>query len=215
MTMTLCSMVRNAEHYLDRYMGQINALHDLYPTLRVVLGEGDHTDDTSQRLHLFSPAWVEIVDVSHGGPQFGSIDHPQRWDQIATCVRTVLDKAYDPGVALIWMEADLLWTPLDIGQLLADLHHVPAVAPALMANGETRWYDYWGYRNNGHKFLAQPPYWHEPVEREGEFIKIDSCGSCFVASPHVYDALWEWSGHWPARVGGELWLDPRVQVRHP
>lgn len=212
---TLASIMRNSGEYLSRYLAQVGELQELYPDLRVVIGEGDHTDNSGQQLHLFAPHYCEIVNVSHGGERFGSVDHPRRWDQIATCVRTVLDKVGDPGDALVWVEADLIWDVPDIAHLIQSLNHVPAVAPRVMAQDTDRWYDTWGYRQHGTKFNAWAPYWHQPEERYADFIKIESCGSCFAASPAVSEWLSDWTGHWPATLGGDLWLDPRVTIRHP
>jgi hypothetical protein len=183
--------------------------------LKVVVGEGDHDDDTAEIIGTLAPEYAEIVEVSHGGPLFGSVDNPERWDNIAKAVRRTLDAAGDYGQFLIWIESDLIWSTDTMLKLLSDAQKVSAAAPAVYAAGSRRWYDYWGFRNNGQMFAAEAPYWHEPVERFEDMVQIDSCGSCFVISHTMRESISQWSGHWPYRGGGHLWLDPTVEVHHP
>lgn len=214
MTYTLCSIMRDSAHYTDLYFRQVGLLQETRPGLRVIIGEGDSTDETRKRL-ADAPACVDVIDVSHGGPNYGSVDNPKRWDLIAGCVRAVLDKAGDPGDALIWVESDLMWSPHDMAGLLEHLDEVPAVAPGSFHKGCDRFYDTWGFRQNGQMFTVEPPYWHQPEKRKSGLLKIDSCGSCFVAGPETYDWLGSWTGHWPATLGGQLWLDTERMVWHP
>jgi hypothetical protein len=212
---TLASIIRNGTPYMDRYFAQVEALADVLPDLRVVVGEGDHIDHTADLIRLLAPSYAEIIEVSHGGPRYGSIDHPERWDNIAKAVRRTLDAVGDYGQFLVWIEADLIWSVDAMLQLLSDAQKVSAAAPCVYADGSRRWYDTWGYRNNGAKFNGEAPYWHEPAERFEGLVRIDSCGSCFVVSNTMRESIDQWSGHWPYRAGGRLWLDPAVEVFHP
>lgn len=207
MNITLCSIFRNSAGYLDRYFAQVDALRE-HVKVRVVGTWGDSTDDTAARLHKHE---IEVEAFHHGGPDFGSVDNPQRWDQIARVVCRTLDRVGDPGDALVWVESDLIWEPDTFLTLLDDLEVARAVAPQVLADGSDRWYDTWGFRKDGRLFNGFPPYWPGSMEPEG-FVKIDSCGSCFVTRGDEWQT---WSGHWPYTAGGELWLDPTVTVRHP
>lgn len=211
----LCSLMRNSDEYINRYFEQTAALTDVIPDLRVVVGHGDHTDNTPASLNLYEKAGrVELVDCTHGGVEFGSVDNPQRWDLIAGCVRKVIQAVGDdPGTHLIWVESDLIWTTEDMLQLLSDAQ-VSSACPMVMANFTDRFYDTWGYRVDGAMFLGQPPYWPASAQVEGNMVRVDSCGSCFVTPRSEYPAIQSWSGHWPYRPAN-LWMDTRVRINHP
>lgn len=211
---TLGAIVRDARPYLDTYLAQVWGLNTREP-LRLVIGEGDSTDGTRQLLEDFLRPEDTLVDVTHGGPKWGSIDNAQRWEQIAGCVRKVIEAVDDPGGAFLWVEADLLWDPDTMLRLIEDLDTVDVVAPMVFAGDTARYYDTWGYRQNGAMFLGQPPYWSQPVEMKGSLLKIDSCGSCFALSPWAWRHAVQWSGHWPFRGAGNMWLDTECEVRHP
>jgi hypothetical protein len=211
---TLCSMMRNSMGYIDRYFNQVSDLQDLIPELRVVVGEGDHIDQTAELLRSH-PYPAEVVDVSHGGARYGSIDHPQRWDDIAKSVRGVLDHVGDPGQFLIWVESDLIWRADTMLKLIANAQARITSCPMVYADNTRRFYDTWGYRVNGQLFNPQEPHWDGSVVwAEDSLVKIDSCGSCFVTSRDGYDELESWTGHWPYK-SVNLWLDTKTEVYHP
>lgn len=210
MTLTLCSIFRDAAGYLPRYQAQVAALrvrHDV----RLVVAEGDSSDDTLDRLKDWLGPDDTLVKHDHGGPAFGSVDHPQRWAQVAGVVRATLDAVVDPGPALVWVEADLVWRPEAIAALVADLDEAAAVAPLVLIGASDRFYDTWGYRRGGVGFSQQRPWYsYDGGER---LVPIDSCGSCFATSD--WPTLSAWDGRWPYGAGGGLRLDPAVEVRHP
>lgn len=221
---TLTSIIRNGEHYLDRYFRQVADLMDVIPDLRHVVGEGDSTDGSRKVLEALAPnTGAEILDVSHGGPRFGSVDHPERWANIAKSVRQTLDYIGDPGQKFVWVEADLLWDVDTMMRLLAGTEFYSAVAPMLFAYNSDRFYDTWGYRIGGKGFLGGAPYLPEETIRSDEdFYKIESCGSCFAANTdpqygnNVRDwVMHGWDGMWPATCDGMLWLDHTLEVYHP
>jgi hypothetical protein len=212
--------MRNSANTIKTWEFQVNQLIELVPDLRVVVGVGDCTDDTEALLAQIPG--IEVVDVSHGGPAFGSIDHAERWDNIAKAVRATLDYMGDPGEKFIWVEDDLLWSVDAMFRLLAHTEWYAAIAPAVIASGERRFYDTWGFRLNGKQFLPHEPYApEEPLRSDGNW-KIDSCGSCFVACTEdtldrstLRQWLSTWSGHWPATCDGLLWMDTKIEVYHP
>lgn len=210
MTITLASMFRNSEGYVDRYFAQVDLLREQMP-VRLVVAEGDSTDDTHAAVAGRLSPGDDLLHLPHGGPRFGSVDNAQRWDQIASVLSSLLGKVGDPGDAFVWVESDLVWKPEAITGLLFD--ELPAVAPMVYAGPTQRFYDVWGYRKHGARFEAAMPYY--PGWGEEPVVPIDSCGSCFVARPETYPDLFSWSGHWPFTAGGKLWLDTRIEVRHP
>lgn len=210
MSVVVCSMFRNSASYLERYFDQMDKLDAEVP-LHLVLAEGDHTDDTRERLWDYVGR-AQILRVDHGGADHGSVDHPDRWANIATVVRVLVNAAfiYQPTL-LVWVESDLIWDTADILRLIEAAKAGRAVAPRVLIEGSTRWYDTWGYRSNGAQFDASPPYCPIPPDDQG-YVKIDSCGSCFVAPPNLVEG---WDGHWPFTADGQLWLDTGATVRHP
>lgn len=215
MRLTLASIFRDSAGYLDRYFAQVNALRAEGYDVRLALAEGDSTDHTFDRLDELAGADDILVKIDHGGPNYGSVDRAERWDQIAEVVRGLLAKVDDPGDAFVWVESDLMWDWPVMATLLGA--EVPAVAPMVYAGLSSRFYDTWGFRKDGKGFDRFWPHWagQRPPGQEERLVKIDSCGSCFVLRSDAYDSLFAWSGHWPFTADGALWLDTSVAVRHP
>jgi hypothetical protein len=178
--------------------------------VRLVVAEGDSTDATLDHLKQRMADDDTLLKVDHGGPRYGSVDHPERWDQIAMVFRATAERVEDPGDAFIWVESDLLWRPEVMLGLLTDLGEVEAVSPLILCDGGLRFYDVYGYKIKGQNFEAMPPYY--PPQEPG-LVKIDSAGSCFATTD--WDAVARWSGHWPYPAEGRLWLDPSLVVTHP
>jgi hypothetical protein len=217
--------MRDSESYIYDYLKRINALSELIPDLQVIVGEGDSRDTTHDLIRLEAPANVKVIDVTHGGIRYGSIDKEQRWKDIASAVTKVRDLSlkYNPK-KLIWVEADLVWDADTMLRLLARTEIRNAVCPAVKAMGNPNfWYDSWGFRLNGGQFSSDPPFWSGPAYQSDGMVHIDSCGSCFALDlddSRVFTptsiAWWQkWDGIWPARCGGNLWLDPEVTIWHP
>lgn len=208
---TLSSIFREASGHLERYMAQVDALRQLVD-VRLVLGEGDSTDHTGDMLRDMVGPRDTVVTVNHGGPMFGSVDHPQRWQQIAQVVRGVVAMVDDPGNAYVWMEGDLIWDPYVI---LGLLDAERCVAPMIFASDQpNRLYDIWGARQDGEMFSAMPPYFPKGTPDE-RYVKVDSCGSCFVVPGADMDVVRNWGGVWPFPAGGKLWMDTLTVVTHP
>ena len=210
MRVVLSSIFRDSTGYLPRYFSQIAALRE-HADVRLVLGEGDSSDGTGAVLGSYLEDWDSVVTHNHGGPRYGSIDHPQRWANIAGVVRDVVRAVADPGDAFVWVESDLVWDPLTMMELLkADR----PVAPMVFAADTPRFYDTWGYRKGGQMFLGHPPYLPGGPQDE-RYVPIDSCGSCFVVPARDFPTVRDWDGMWPFPAGGRLVLDTASTVRHP
>jgi hypothetical protein len=209
----LCSIFRDSQSYLDRYFEQVNKLR-CRVGLRLYLTEGDSHDGTDDELAHRVRTSDTFMEVSHGGPRFGSVDNPQRWAQIASVVRPTLARALedDPDI-VIWVESDLVWDTEDMVRLIDAAKNGRSVAPMVFAEEGPRFYDTWGFRQNGQRFYAHQPYFPADPVTDEVYAKIDSCGSCF-ATPDL-DALGKWDGTWPFHAGGRLWLDTLARVRHP
>jgi hypothetical protein len=213
----LCSIFRNSEHYLPRYFGQVDMLREELKGVRLFLTEGDSQDNTWHALPQYTKDGDQLLHVSHGGPNFGSVDNEQRWQQIAQVVRPTLAMALDESPeVLVWVESDLIWDTGTMTTLIEEAREYGAVAPMILAAGSDRYYDTWGYRQHGRHFLSYPPYFPvdpNPGNNATTHLRwIDSCGSCFATTS--MDALRSWDGHWPYPEAG-LKCDPTLCVEHP
>lgn len=208
----LASMFRNAAPHVDRYFSQVESLRENLD-VQLVLAEGDSSDDTYALVEKHLDPHDTLLKVDHGGRHYGSVDHPQRWTDIAKVATAIIAEAaprLKSAEAFIWVESDLLWNAEGMTALLRDVQSVPAIAPMILDAHQPRFYDVWGYRKNGVRFTPQPPY----AALDG-ITTIDSCGSCFVLAPTAFPSLLAWDGRWPFRAGGQLHINPQIVVRHP
>lgn len=224
---SVASIFRDSIEYLDRYFLQVAKLEAaLGEPVRLVLAEGDSTDGTYIALHSLLVDHGQddqLLKVEHGGPKFGSVDHPQRWAQIALVCNAVMEAAKPLPGPMIYVESDLIHDPPTMLQLLEDLAVYPAVAPMSMTGeGERRrFYDTYGMRGlDGERFDTQPPY-HPDLATGAPLVKIGSAGSCIAMQAIVADAVRFGDNDCVVGLGREinhvasLWLDTRVSVIHP
>lgn len=231
MNLVLASMFRNATGYLDRYFAQAADLRRVYRALRLLLVEGDSTDDTRAALLARLADWPgsELVFRDHGGPVFGSVDVPQRWNQISYACNGVWNNIPADAVAVIYVESDLYWSTATMTHLLAQVARFTAwpgaaVAPMCFQRDTALFYDVWGYRREGTCFYSNPPFIPHYAGNYDDLVRLDSCGSCQVMPGSLARLIRynERSGDGPLSLGrsiwaagGSLWLDPTVKVEHP
>lgn len=232
MKIAVISFFRNSTDYIERYFDQMSALSKLLTArgdrLTLLLGYGDSTDDTDKMLadeaHFSMDAL--LVDVSHGGREFGSIEHPQRFKQLAYCGNKLL--GYVPADADVVgvVESDLIWDAETIDQLIGDLSHVPhpsAVAPMIL-DGPNSFYDVFAFRKNGQRFTKTLPYW-PPKKRWmmcNHLMELDSAGSVLFMDADLARKAKFTDGESIVgfcndirNAGGSIWLDPAASVSHP
>jgi hypothetical protein len=152
-------------------------------TLSLVLGEGDHEDNTSSRLRSwFTQYDTTIINCNHGGLEYGSVVHPERfknllyvWDRIWKSIRSDSD-------VVVFLEADLMWEVSTIVSLIDLTKEVAAVAPliALRRKGYKpgAHYDSWGHVKDGKMFELYPPYFKNYPYKG--LTEVDSAGSCLA-----------------------------------
>lgn len=227
MNVTLCSHFRNATAYLPRYFAQVGALQrcldERGDRLELVLAEGDSTDDTWAWIYALSEDFnVDVERVDHGGKDYGSVVHPERFANIAKVCNAIWQRLPVDADAVVWMESDLIWRPATVLALLDHLAHVPAVAPCILLKREgwpeNAFYDTWAFRKNGKRFGHYYPY-NEWLSED--MMRVDSAGSCLAMRGDVARAV-----TWPSEdvivglcrqvyeLGGSVWLDPNLQVTH-
>lgn len=225
MNVTLCSAFRNATPYLPRYLDQCYQLDALLYTqghsLRFVWGEGDSTDATLKTLESFMGLFkATIVDCTHGGQVYGSIESWLRFKQLSHVGNVIWAAIPKDTDAVIYVESDLIWEPATLVKLLEALTVYPAVVPMIMDSPPAdTFYDVWAYRRNGVRFTKRFPFhadfWPHSV------MQLDSAGSCMALRWKLAQGL-----SFPEdcfvgfcrllyQQGGELWLDPTLTVFHP
>ncbi len=233
MNIVLASIFRNSTGYLDRYFGQATrlagALARTGDTLKLMLAEGDSSDDTYHSLmNDRSGLDTTVIKAEHGGPVFGSIDNDQRWRNISFVCNTLLQAITDdpfPADAVVYVESDLFWHPEMMVTLLGHLNDldIDAVAPMCFHLPTGLFYDTWGHRKDGIRFIPYPPYHPHLVDDPTGLTRIDSAGSCIVMSRFVArNCRFEppergivGFGDDMRRLQFQLWLDPAQRVLHP
>lgn len=229
MNVTILSCFRQAVHYLERYFEQMDDLQRLLNArgdhLHLLLGYGDSRDGTGAALwdecvHRFD---AHLLDVSHGGPEFGSIEHPQRFKQLASIGNKLLDNVPPDADVVAIIESDLIWDAMALLQLidaLPVLPHPAAVAPMIM-DGERSFYDVFAFRRGGVRFTKQPPY-HADLRGDSDLLELESAGSVLVMDAALArkarlsdeEAIVGFCAG-IRKHGGSIWLDTTVPVAHP
>jgi len=228
---TIASIFRDSASYIDRYVAQVSALRDALAargdSLRGVWGEGDSIDRTATILAEKArkrALTFDLIDVSHGGAKFGSVNVEQRWRQISYCCNTVLHNVPDDADVVVYIESDLIWDAATVISLIDALSDgIDVISPLSMAYGEAtpRFYDTYGHRSGGQQFQPYAPF--HPDMKDGEFLRLNSAGSCLVLKGHVAQTtrftppemgIVGWGEDINAQ-GYSFWLDPSQSVWHP
>lgn len=224
MHVAIASMFQNSQKYMDRYISQIYSLKAAAPehTFDLILAEGDSTDSgwTWNRLNEIFPG--KAFKREHHGKIYGSIDVEKRWSQIAFVVDGILERVQPQHDAMLYVEADLLWEPSTMINLLKHLERVECVVPMIWMNGI--FYDIWAYKKDGIKFTGRPPY-HPSLNQQpvGGLYPIDSGGGCVAVkgtlartyrcrpeSLAICGFFAELKSH-----GHQTWLDKTLGIHHP
>lgn len=224
MNVTIISCFRDAVGHIDRYCDQMDALQTALrargDTLTLLLGIGDSTDDTDAMLHeaCLHRLSAYLIDVTHGGPKFGSVVDAQRFRQLARMGNTLLARVPAHADVVGIVESDLILDAETLLALIDHTAHVPAIAPLIM-DGERSFYDIYAFRKNGKHFTKYPPY----CEWLGsDLVQLDSAGSVLFVQAHYARKARLSDGE--AIVGfctgirehgGSIWCDPTLSVAHP
>lgn len=234
MNIVIASIFRDSASYIDRYVSQAAALRDALAargdSLRGVWGEGDSNDRTATILAEKArkrALTFDLIDVSHGGPKFSSVNVEQRWRQISYCCNTVLAAIPESADVVVYVESDLIWAADDLIDLVDDVSTfgMDAIAPMSMAHGETplRFYDTWGFRSGGVCFQPFAPFHGGLRDVPNRALPLDSAGSCIVMRGDVARTARFTPpeegivgfGHDLNAKGYTLLLDPSTSVWHP
>lgn len=193
LNVTICSAFRNASHYVDYYFSQIEELSDIlrkrgdWPTF--ILGYGDSRDGTTEKLFEYGNrrANILLVDCSHGGKEYGSIVHAQRFRQLAYVANRIWEKLPHQVDVALWLESDLIWETEVLIKLIDHTALYPVIAPLVFHKDPiTKFYDTFAFRKYGVNFTNEPPY-HKKLH--GGINEMDSVGSCVAFSGHFAKEL--------------------------
>lgn len=232
MNITLCSAFRNSVRngHLDRYLGQLTDLHlalsERGDRLYCVWGEGDSTDETLDRLTWAYPyaRWaITIVDCTHGGQEFGSVEKSERFRQLAHVGRCIFAAIPTDTDAVVYAESDISWDAQTIISLIDRLADYPAISPMVLLDrkgwAKNAFYDTWGAIGlNGRHFEHHPPY--NAGYKPDEPFPVSSMGSCMamrgdIAMQIVIDErVFQGISAQIWAMGESVWIDPQLTCYH-
>lgn len=200
----MLSMFGNSADYVERYMLQAAGLRDVLAQynheLRLVLCEGDSTDDTWEVLKAQALKQgfgrnlsdgvldMHLFQHHHGDRIYGSMVHAKRFANLDQVWRAMFSQVRADDDVAILVESDLIWEPLDMWRLVwRQRGHGGMVAPWVWyryKHGEVVFYDTWAYRAQGRKFGDRPPF-HPALD--GQMVMdLDSAGSCLCAPAEYF-----------------------------
>jgi hypothetical protein len=236
LNIAILSAFRNATGYIARYCEQMDRLQkQLYAKdhmLTLVLGHGDSSDGTEAMIfeECSNRFCAHLMDVSHGGPSFGSIEDRQRFKQCAYVGNALLAAIPAQADIIAYVESDLLWQAPILMQLLADLKHFPVIAPMVMhtrnpglyrGNGPF-FYDCFAFRRRGVRFANEPPYHADLIWAGDDLLELDSAGSMLVMWAELArqarfsdDEAIVGLCRQIRELGAGIWLDRKAIVYHP
>lgn len=224
--LTVLSIFRNSTAYLDRYAAQVKSVMAAKPdwTFQFIWLEGDSTDDTVLKLNALwgdvkaAGATVAIGKYDHGGPAYASIDHPDRWRQLADVWNRNLQRLVVPTRYAVCVESDLIWQASD---MLAMLDHLDndrcdVAYPLLMLRDTNQFYDTHAFHApDGRGWSAWPPY--APGWDGGRFVPVSRAGGMVVARGETMRRA-RWGDddcvlHFPP--GTRCMVDMHTVIQHP
>lgn len=227
MNIVIGSAFRNSAHYVPRYLDQVAQLKKHAGpkhSIRVIAVEGDSSDNTEGALMLSSMAkhiTMQVVKHEHGQPWFGSTENTERLKALSQVGNAIFNSVRDSDDVLVYVESDLLWDFHTIGSLIDMAERrdggFDVFAPMVFAG--SFFYDIWGFRKNGERFVPMKPY---HIGMEIGLTEVDSVGSCLVMRGEIARkcrirndyCLVGWCED--ARANGyRIAVHPDFVVRHP
>jgi hypothetical protein len=230
--LTIFSIFRDSESYAHRYMKQVRRLAwSVGGKIRVVWLEGDSVDDTYNRLQeymkLFNSEGIDVslVKYSTGAPYYGSVSHPDRWIQLATCWNKCLSFFKKTRFAIA-VESDLIWNYQIVPKLIEkidDKHNV--IYPMLFTYGAQDvyktdiFYDIHGFSRSGIKFNGTEPYYKDDsvLVDEEDLLELTTGGGMIVTTGDTMK-LGKFSTHdciMRFKPGVRKFMHKHLRVYHP
>jgi hypothetical protein len=184
------SFFRNAAGLqVNRFLNQCALLAQAPEhAIRISAIFGDCVDRTAEHLVMGAAERnlaLTLCEASHGGPEFGSTERPERLHALSIVGNTGLRTITEEDDYVFYVESDLIWSSATVLNLLRTLSSFerPSVLAPLIFAGE-HFYDVFCYRGrDGERFSPFYPY-HRQL-REGGITPVNSVGSGFVMHGEV------------------------------
>jgi hypothetical protein len=190
-------------------------------SLNLHLGYGDSQDKTGEVLHeeCVYRLSADLMDVTHGGTQYGSEARVERFVQLAGIANKLWASIPYTADVVGLVESDLLWKPASLLSLIEGATRGVMTAP-MVIHRKGGFYDTWAFVRGSRGFKAEAPY-HPDLNGE-RYYDMDSVGTVFFM--HAIDGL---RLTWPekdvvmglctkARANGvRIILDTDTKVYHP
>lgn len=188
--LTILSIFRDAAGYLDTYLSQLRAVLPSFGHARLCWLEGDSADDTRERLRVAARefvndfgAAVSLTRLDTGGPYWPSIDHADRWQQLATCWNANLAQLKPTRLA-VCVESDLVWSADALTRCAAYVTEGVAdvMSPLLMCGWHpSTFYDtHATILPDGRPFSHRPPY--VPDHDGSRLVRVATAGGLIVTT---------------------------------
>jgi hypothetical protein len=193
--LAVCSIFRNATLHINRYLDQVDAFikHQGWESwqVKLLLGYGDSVDGTGPMLFEECQFRFDavLIEANHGGAHYGSIEDHRRFKQLAQVGNKVWSQIPPEAEVVAMIESDLIWEPHVLSELVRDARTFNQVFAPMIMHKEPplRFYDTWGYRKDGVRFVNNPPFHECLLEPRTHHvpIKMDTVGSFVVMPGHV------------------------------
>lgn len=229
MNVTICSIFRNSESYLPRYLKQIEDMSQsiLNVNFHCIWGEGDSTDNTKQILTDYESKLFthELIDVTHGGSDYGSIINETRFENCAFAGNKVWELIKPNADIVAYIDSDIIWDCNVLSNLLFHMYYVDCVVPLVLLNREgwpkDSFYNTYDFRINGTRFTHKLPYHTNLEDHDNSLCQLDSAGSFLVMKGEVARQV-KFSSteviigmcNDICKLDYDIWLDPTLQVTH-
>ena len=229
MKLVVLSFFRNAAGgQVQRFMQRVADLAEAHRDVHVVAVYGDCVDNTAESLQAHADVRsipLTLVSHDHGGPVYGSTEHPDRLRALSGLANAGLDAVLSltkGACVVLYVESDLIWDAQTVLRLMDKLdktRDADVIAPLIFA-GEN-FYDVYAYRGlDGLRFSPQKPYHH--LLHHTLLTEVSSVGSCFVMEGWVLKdsrirneqalpGLWQQA----RKLGHRVYVDPTEKVQHP
>lgn len=206
--------VKDASKWLDKFLQNFYVLDFPEEKIRFAFVEGNSSDDTFDKLKIFQEAhdnvWLRKLDVSS----------ESRFERLAASRNKMINEALEKENHVLCIDADIVYFhPNTLNLLLS--HNVDVVAPLILIEGESRFYDTFAFVHEGKNFEHEIPYCPVCVNRQ--LFEVESVGTCYLVKREVFEADVRYGCEINEQVsfcseargkGFKIWVDPKIAVLH-
>lgn len=189
----IASIFRDSCGYLARYFAQVESVLQTGKRVGFCWLEGDSRDGTFTQLESAMnrlgdryDCETTLVKYDVGGPYWPSIDHADRWKQLANVWNRNLSLLrLVPAQHVMFVESDLIWQAEHVQALLSNLAFMDVAYGALFkANGT--FYDTHATVTNGEHWTVHPPYYPPNTQLvDGQWVPVETSGGMIVTTGDV------------------------------